>query len=107
MTDPDGDPIAITIIGISQDEPLRGPGAGRTCPDASGAGTGAARLRAERIGTPNAPGDGRIYHVRFSAEDARGGQCTGTVTVCAPFDQRTGHVCVDQGPLVDSTGPCP
>ena len=58
-----------------------------------------ALLRAERSGT----GDGRVYHVTFRADDGQGGTCEGTVTVCVPHDQRPGHVCGDQGSLVDST----
>ena len=102
VTDPDGDPAAITITGITQDEPLNGLGDGDTCPDASGVGTAVASLRAERSGTA----DGRVYHVSFTATDGRGGRCTGTASVCVPHDQRPGHTCGDQGPLVNSTGPC-
>jgi len=101
VTDPDGDPVTITITGISQDEPLNRGGSGNTCPEATGVGTATASLRAEREGG----GDGRVYHLSFAADDGRGGRCTGTVTVCVPHDQGAGRVCVDQGPLVDSTGP--
>ena len=101
VRDPDGDPVAITITGITQDEPLNGGGSGNTCSDATGVGTATASLRAEREGT----GDGRVYHINFAADDGRGGRCTGTVTVCVPHDQGHGRMCVDQGPLVDSTGP--
>jgi len=101
VTDPDGDSVAITITDITQDEPLNGEGEGNTCPDASGVGTATASLRAEREGG----GDGRVYHISFAADDGRGGRCTGTVTVCVPLDQGQGGVCVDQGPLADSTGP--
>jgi hypothetical protein len=98
VTDPDGDPVAVTVTGIFQDEPTNAAGDGNTCPDATGTGTPAASLRAERSGT----GDGRVYHVRFTAADGRGGQCTGAVTVCVPHDQGPG-TCVDQGPLFNST----
>src|SRR5207253_5086908 len=101
VTDPDGDPLAVTITGITQDERLDGRGEGKTCPDASGVGSPTASLRAERQGG----GDGRVYHISFTADDGRGGRCTGTVTVCVPHDQGHGRMCVDQGPLVDSTGP--
>jgi len=101
VTDPDGDPVAITITGITQDEALNGVGEGNTCPDASGVGTATASLRAEREGG----GDGRVYHVGFTADDGRNGRCTGTVTVCVPHDQGQGRVCGDQGPLDSSTGP--
>ena len=50
--------------------------------------------------------DGRVYHLNFTASDGRGGQCTGTTGLCVPHDQRPGHVCIDQGPLYSSTGPC-
>jgi hypothetical protein len=101
VTDPDGDPVAITITGIAQDEAPRGTGSGDTCPDATGVGTASATLRAERAGG----GDGRVYHVGFAADDGRGGHCMGTVTVCVPHDQGRGRACGDQGPLFDSTGP--
>jgi hypothetical protein len=103
VTAPNGDAVTITITGITQDEPLQGRGgAGRRCPDGEGIGTATASLRAERIGRR----DGRVYHVSFTAADGHGGSCTGLVTVCVPHDQRPGHACVDQGPVVDSTGPC-
>jgi hypothetical protein len=102
VTDPDGDPIAITITEVSQDERLDDPGSGNTCPDAAGVGTDTALLRGER----NGGGDGRVYHVSFRAEDGQGGECNGTVAVCHPHDQGQGEECVDGGPLFDSTGPC-
>jgi cysteine-rich repeat protein len=103
VTDPDGDTFTLTLTGITQDEPLFGrQGAGRRCPDGAGVGSPSGVLRAERIGRR----DGRVYHVAFTAEDALGGRCNGLVTVCVPHDQRPGHVCIDEGPLFDSTGPC-
>lgn len=103
VTDPDGDPVTITITGIRQDEPLNGLGDGNTCADGSGIGTSTASVRAERTGDPQVPGDGRVYHVTFSASDGRGGTCTGEVTTCVPHDQSPGHTCVDEGALYDST----
>jgi hypothetical protein len=101
VTDPDGDTVAITITGVTQDEALNGADEGNTCPDATGVGTTTASLRAEREGS----GDGRVYHISFVADDDRGGRCTGTVTVCVPHDQGQGQACGDQGALADSTGP--
>ena len=106
VTDPDGDPLTITVTGIRQDEALKGNGDGNTCPDGTGVGTSTAMLRAERVGTPKSPGNGRVYHVNFTAADGKGGQCSGAALVCVPHDQRPGHSCVDEGPLVNSTGPC-
>lgn len=103
VTDPDGDPVAITITGIHQDEPVNSVGDGNTCPDGSGVGSSVAHVRAERTGVPRAPGDGRVYHIAFTASDGRGGTCTGAVTTCVPHDQRPRDACVDEGPQFDST----
>jgi streptogramin lyase len=107
VTDPDGDPVTLTIGSIFQDEPVDTFGDGSFTPDGQGVGTDTAAVRAERSGTEKVPGDGRVYHVGFTADDGRGGQCTGTVTICVPHDQSPGHVCVDQGPLYDSTALSP
>jgi len=99
VTDPDGDSVSVTMTGIFQDEPPNGPGHSDKCPDAKGVGTSTAQLRAERDGS----GDGRVYHLSFTADDGLGGQCEGNVSVCVPHDQGKGSHCVDQGSLYDST----
>lgn len=97
VTDQDGDPVAITITGIRQDEPTNGLGSGDTPIDgAIGTGNSFA-VRAERSGTA----DGRVYHVSFSASDGVGGSCTGAATISVPHDQ-SGSAAVDGGPLYDS-----
>lgn len=103
VPDPDGDTVALTVTGIRQDEPVDGDGDGTTCPDADGVGTDTARLRAERADG----GDGRVYHVAFTADDGRGGTCTGEALVCVPHD--AGGTCGDDGALVDAVagGGCP
>ena len=102
VVDPDGDPVTITVTGIAQNEPIDSGDAGNPCPDAAGVGSSIARLRAERRGG----GDGRVYQVAFLADDGKGGQCDGTVTVCVP--SKPGAVCVDQGRLFDSVAvSCP
>ena len=98
VTDADGDPITLTVLSIFQDEPTDSLGDGSSCPDATGTGSPTASLRSERAGQ----GDGRVYHLRFVADDGRGGTCEGEVTVCVPHDQGRGATCVDQGPLFDS-----
>lgn len=103
VTDPDGDPVLVTVTAIAQDEPTDAMGDGTTCPDASGIGTGEASLRVERAG----PGDGRVYHIAFAGDDGRGGTCTGEVEVCVRHDRRPGGTCGDGGPLFDSTGALP
>ncbi len=102
VTDPDGDAITITIDAIFQDEPVDTFGDGSSTPDGTGVGTDNPNVRAERTGTPRVPGDGRVYHISFTADDGNGGHCSTTVTVCVPHDQRD-PTCVDQGPLFDST----
>jgi hypothetical protein len=99
VTDPNGDPVTITITGIFQDEPVDDTGDGAFAPDALITGPGLFELRAERAGT----GTGRFYHISFLAEDGRGGSCTGEVVVVTPFSQNQKVVPVDEGPLYDST----
>jgi hypothetical protein len=84
--------------GVWADEPVdvQGGGDGNTCPDAELAPL---RVRAERQGG----GNGRVYHIRFRAEDGRGGTCEGTVRVCVPHDQGQGASCGDEGPRYDVT----
>jgi hypothetical protein len=98
IVDPDGDPLTIRITSIRQDEPTRGQGTGDQSPDGFGIGTSTAQVRAERAGT----GDGRVYHIGFTANDGRGGECTGEVLVSVPHDQR-GAPAVDSGAVFDST----
>jgi hypothetical protein len=61
-------------------------------------GSAAADLRAERRGRSS-----RVYHVSFVADDGRGGQCTGAVSICVPGGGATS--CADQAASVDSTAP--
>jgi len=107
VTDPDADPVSITIRSISQDEPVlaAGRGTGKTSPDGTGVGTDTASVRRERNGNPKGPGDGRVYHIGFTADDGRGGTCSGIVQVCVPHDKGRGSTCVDGGSLYDSTVP--
>lgn len=102
VTDPQGSPVEIIIDSIFQDEPTNTIGDGNTCPDASGVGSAWAWLRAERSGSRKVPGDGRVYHIGFTALDPEGNACHGTVTSCVPHDQGQRSTCVDQGPQYDS-----
>jgi cysteine-rich repeat protein len=99
VTDPDGDPLTVTVTAISQDEPIDATGDGATCPDGLGVGTDGAELRSERSGN----GDGRTYHVAFQATDVCNATCTGEVVVCVRHDNRPGGTCGDGGALYDST----
>jgi hypothetical protein len=100
VTDPDGDAIHLTVDSVFQDEP----GDAHAChagkPDAIGIGRDRVKVRAESLER----GDGRVYHVAFSADDGRGGSCSGTAVVCVPrIGSRHRDGCVDQGPRYDST----
>jgi hypothetical protein len=99
VTDPDGDPVTITITAIRQDEPVDALGDGGFTPDGQGIGTATALLRAERSGSG---GNGRVYHVYFNASDGRGGESSGEVLVTVPHDPK--KAVIDGGPLYDSTG---
>lgn len=108
VTDPDGDPVAIVITGITSDEPTasdKGAGGAKHAPDADGVGTDTAQLRAERSGN----GNGRVYEISFIAFDDKGGECEGTVQVKVPHDQRpsrrspTPCEAVDDGQNYDAT----
>jgi hypothetical protein len=100
VTDPDGDPVAITVTGITQDEPVNGRGDGNTCPDGQIV-DGQASVRAERTGTPGVPGNGRVYGISFTADDGKGGVCQGTVNVCVPHDKND-PTCFDDGQQYNS-----
>jgi len=98
VTDPDGDPVTVTIDGIFQDEPVNGRGDGSFRPDAVIGHGDRFELRAERDGR----GNGRVYHVDFAASDGVA-SCTGSVQVAVPASQVRGGDAVDDGPLFDAT----
>jgi hypothetical protein len=101
VTDPDGDPVAITIIGVTQDEPVSGLADGNTSPDAaSGATSTQVRLRAERRGS----GDGRVYTIAIRATDGKGGTCTGNATVGVAQSRASGPAINSAPPSYDSFG---
>jgi hypothetical protein len=85
VVDPDQPPYnaTITINSITQDEPTNGLGDGDTPIDAIINGD-TVLLRAERSGK----GDGRVYHVCFTAADPEG-SVSGCADVIVPHDKRT------------------
>ncbi len=97
VSDPDGDEVTITVTGVTQDEPVSGLGAGSSGPDAV-LQDGEPLLRKERSGL----GNGRVYSIRFTADDGKGGTCTGAVSVCVPHDRRKPIGCVDDGEIYSS-----
>jgi len=102
VTDPEGDPVTLSVTGITQDEPVDtngGPRTPRSCPDAQIV-DGKALVRAQRSGG----GNGRVYEIRFVAMDGQGGQCDGSVKVCVPATP--GGACVDDGQQYNSLQDC-
>jgi uncharacterized repeat protein (TIGR01451 family) len=98
VTDADGNPVTIAITGIWQDEATNGLGDGDTAIDGQVGSGNSFAVRAERSGT----GDGRVYHVNFSASDGAGGSCTGSATIGVPHDQGPSGGPVDGGALYNS-----
>lgn len=99
VTDPDFDPVTITIYAIKQDEPTNGLGDGDKSPDADGIGTDTAWVRRERSGL----GDGRVYKIFFKAYDDKMAYCLGFVYVEVPHDVK--DTAVNSGIIYDSTKP--
>ena len=100
VTDPDGDALTITATGVTQDEPVIGTGDGHTSPDAV-IQARAASVCAERAGN----GNGRVYHIAFTADDGHGNSCSGAVTVGVPHSQKKGLTAIDDGQRYTSTSP--
>jgi len=99
ITDADGDPVSIVITAIRQDERV---GHGSSSPDGIGIGTDTAWIRAERDGN----GNGRVYHIYYTAYDGRGGSCSGVIRLpIVPHDQSGDIDAIDGGALYDSTTP--
>ena len=108
-TDIDGGPLTYTVVSIFQDEPTNTTGDGNTAIDGFGVGTSTAQVRAERVGDPKTPGNGRVYHITFSVTDSLGLSCQATVQVGVPHDQSGKVQPIDGGPIYNSTvaGPAP
>ena len=90
------DDAAIEITAVTQDEPTRGDGDGDTPIDAFIQADGIVMLRAER----SAMGDGRVYHIHYTATNAAG-RASGIVRVAVPRVRNA--VTTDGGGLYDST----
>lgn len=104
IVDPEGQPVAVEILDVFQDEPVdhnTGAEANRTCPDATNSG-GVAMLRNERATS----GNGRVYSGHFVASDPQGKQCGGTFEYCVPRSHARGNICTNDGTVYASAGPC-
>jgi Beta-propeller repeat len=100
VTDSNGDSVTIAVTGVTQDEQVNAQGSGMKSPDAV-IQAGAASVRAERSGN----GNGRVYHIAFTAEDGNGGACAGLVKVGVPHSMGKGLIAIDDGQLYNSTIP--
>ena len=86
-TDPDGDPLAFTITGVTQDEKVKKvSGKGDKKPDAErlSGKPDQIKLRAERDPDRN----GRVYRIAYRVSDGHGGSCTGVEKVGVPLKRR-------------------
>jgi predicted extracellular nuclease len=99
VTDVDDDEISVSIDSIFQDEAVNTKGSGKAGVDGRGVGTDTAEIRAERSGD----GNGRFYHIAFTANDGNGGSCTNTVQVNVPNNKGKKSVSIDGGAVFDST----
>lgn len=98
VTDPDGDPVTITVTSITSDEATateKGAGGPKKAPDAYGLGTSTPVVRAERSGR----NDGRVYVINFMADDGQGGFCNASVVVYVPLKGNY----IDSGQKYDAT----
>jgi predicted extracellular nuclease len=102
VTDPDGGSPSILITSIFQDELTNNENSALTSVDGAGIGADTAQVRAQR-GTPRVAGNGRVYHITFTATDSVGGSCLGEVKVSVPPLQN--GIATDGGALYDSTIP--
>ncbi|HXO19434.1 MAG TPA: choice-of-anchor Q domain-containing protein [Thermoanaerobaculia bacterium] len=127
VTNPDGGALTIDVTSIFQDEPVGSGkhgcdgedddhgdqalfplifprddgGDGDKRVDGKGVGTATAAVRAER----SCKGDGRVYHISFTATNGQGLSCMGAVTVGVARHKNVPPV--DGGALYDSTKPAP
>jgi hypothetical protein len=96
VTDPDGDPLTLTILTVTQDEPVDTTGDGRFSPDVQIQNSGQETtvwVRGERDGK----GDGRVYEIHFTATDPFGEMCTSSVFWTVPKNQGQPLQVIDSG----------
>jgi PKD repeat protein len=100
----DEDPVSITFDSIFQDEPVGIFPDGRltASPSSTTGEPDRADVRAQRRSRGRG-GNGRVYHIGFTADDGRRGSCSGDVVVEVPIRRRI--EAIDDGPNFDSTVP--
>ena len=95
-SDPDGDPITLSVLQINQDEPVNDLGDGNTSPDGEIVDDSTVKVRAERSGL----GDGRVYVIDYEISDGTD-SCIGSVSVGVPHDKK--DTPMDSGAIYDSS----
>lgn len=106
VTDPENDPIVIRVTTVRQDEPVDQTGDGTFTPDSIINGS-TASVRAESIlgtvtvGGATYVGNGRYYHINFTATDSFNQSCAGSVSVTVPHVRTATPI--DDGSVFDST----
>jgi hypothetical protein len=85
-SDPDGDPVTLSVDGVTQDEPLTRRYDARLTTD-----PGVVRIRAAR----DPRGDGRVYRIAFTASDGSA-SCSGAVKVSVP--RHRNRAAIDSAP---------
>jgi hypothetical protein len=100
VVDPQGDAVTVAVTSVTSDEPTSGLGDGDSSPDAVIQGD-SVLLRAERWDA----GDGRVYTVHFTATDANGESCTGSVRAGVPKSMKKGSTALDSGQAYNATMP--
>lgn len=94
VTDPSGNPVALRVDEIRQDEPV---GSNDDMCSVKGVGTDEPEVRAERNGS----GDGRVYSIWFTATGSGHQSSQGIVKVCVPHDSN--GTCTFSKPSAKST----
>lgn len=107
VTDPEGDGVTLKVTQILQNEGTKASDTGITgtwaCPDGKITTTqGKVQLVPECLNAKAASVPGRTYLIKFTATDAKGASCTGSVTVCVK-PGTTGICESPTAPTIDAT----
>lgn len=107
VNDPEGDVVTLNVTQILQNEGTKVSDTGITgtwaCPDGKITTTaGKVQLVPECLKAKAAVVPGRTYLVKFTATDAKGASCTGSVTVCVK-PGTTGSCDTTTPPTIDAT----
>ncbi|GAA2160164.1 putative membrane protein [Humibacillus xanthopallidus] len=97
LSDPDGNPLTMSVTTVTQDEPADALGDGHTRPDAVIRSHGSVWVRAERDGSQ----DGRVYTITWQISDGRS-SCSVSASIGVP--KAAGRLAIDSGQRFSATG---